>query len=333
MITNGSVFPVKHHIVLGGLGFIGSRLVTELIQQNQNCLVIDDESLGSKYNLLSLQNHPNLTIIFGDATDETIWHSAADWTKDSEILIWHLAANSDISAGSQNSELDVKNTFMTSVLLSRFIAKIQCKGVVFASSSAVYGELNSKTGFLEDQICTPQSYYGAAKLSSEYFLNITLSRQDIPLWIFRFANIVGVPATHGVIYDLIRKLSIASDQLQVLGDGKQCKTYLEVSDLISVMLTLVKDSATGIWNLGPGDEGITVAEIAQMIIDHVSPNAILVFGSDSRGWLGDVPIAKMNCSKLEQVLRRSFPSSAMAVHTAIHAIAIQLEIEFQCHNA
>jgi UDP-glucose 4-epimerase len=332
VIEVNSKFPTQQHIILGGLGFIGSRLVTELIRQNQICLVIDNESLGSTINLSLVEGHPNLTIILGDAAEEATWQSALKWTNDSAVFVWHLAANSDIAAGSSNSHLDVKNTFMTSVLLTDFIKDVKCTGVVFASSSAVYGELNSENGFLEEQVCTPQSYYGAAKLSSEYFLNIALSRRDIPFWIFRFANIVGSPATHGVIYDLLKKLSMDLSNLQILGDGNQCKSYLEVNDLVSTMLTLVTNSATGIWNLGPGDRGITVAEIAQLVVNHVAPNATLHFGIEPRGWLGDVPIAKMNCSKLEKLVGKNFPSSKQAVHVAIHEIASQLELEIQCLN-
>ena len=98
------------------------------------------------------------------------------------------------------------------------------------------------------------------------------------------------------------------------------------------MLKLVTNSSTGIWNLGPGDGGITVAEIAHLIINHVAPNATLHFVTESRGWLGDVPIAKMNCSKLERLIGGNFPSSEQAVHTAIHEIASQLELEVKCLN-
>jgi UDP-glucose 4-epimerase len=325
-------FPAKSHIVLGGLGFIGSRLILELLSLNQKCLIIDNESLGTRSNLKAFASHPNLTIITGDATEESIWHESLAWAKNSEILVWHFAANSDIAAGSFSLQPDLKNTLTSSTMLCKFVSKMDCKGVIFASSSAVYGELNSETGFLENQVCTPKSYYGAAKLASELFLGIALSRLNVPLWIFRFANIVGSPATHGVIFDLLRKLQIDGKNLQILGDGNQCKTYLEVSDLISCMFHLVDSSKVGIWNLGPGDEGVSVSEISKLLIDHISPNATLHFGTESRGWLGDVPLARMECSKLEQATGLTFPSSKSAVHSAIHQIATQLEITYVCHN-
>ncbi len=332
MDSNHISFPAKQHIVLGGLGFIGSRLVHELLRLNQIVLVIDNESLGSVENLISLKEHPNITIISNDALEESTWHFARDWAKTSETLVWHFAANSDIAAGSSNSKLDVRNTFLTSVHLSEFIPKLNCKGVVFASSSAVYGGINASDGFFEDQACMPQSYYGATKLASEHLLGIALSRLAIPFWIFRFANIVGSPATHGVIYDLLQKLSKDKIDLQILGDGKQRKTYLGVSDLISSMFTLVSKSEFGTWNLGPGDDGIAVAEIVEILIEHVAPNARLHFGTDSYGWLGDIPIAKMNCSKLESTIGKCLPSSHFAVHSAIHEIALQLEMSFVCHS-
>lgn len=325
-------FPAKHHIVLGGMGFIGSRLVIELIRLNQFCLVIDNESLGSLENLSPIATHPNLTTISNDALEESTWQLASKWVNDSDVFVWHLAANSDIAAGSTSSSLDVRNTLMSTVHLSEFITKINCKGVVFASSSAVYGDINAQDGFLEDQQCQPRSYYGATKLASEHLLEIATSRLSIPLWIFRFANIVGSPATHGVIYDLLQKLSKNQNDLYILGDGNQRKTYLGVFHLISCMLTLVGKSKSGVWNMGPGDNGITVAEIARLITEHAAPDAKLHFGTDPYGWVGDISIAKMNCFKLENEMRKSLPGSELAVHSAIHDIASQLEISFTCRS-
>jgi len=328
-----TAFPANRHIIVGGLGFIGSNLVNELILAGQKCLIIDNEYLGSLKNLGPVKTNTDFDLIIGDAAERNVWNLAAEWSENSGVLIWHLAANSDIAAGSSSSLSDIHNTLMTSVMLSESIRNLECKGLVFASSSAVYGELNSEIGFVENQQCLPQSYYGMSKLASEHLLGITLSRAQIPYWIFRFANIVGSPATHGVIYDLILKLIENPVSLEVLGDGKQCKTYLNVAELILMMINLVSSSNTGIWNLGPGDVGISVAEIAQLVVDHAAPEAILNFGEEDRGWLGDVPKARMNCSKLEAVIGNGHLSSGNAVHSAVHAISVQLGVNFICPSA
>jgi UDP-glucose 4-epimerase len=193
--------------------------------------------------------------------------------------------------------------------------------------------VNSDIGFSEEQVCHPESFYGVAKLSSEHVLRITLQRFQIPLWIFRFANIVGAPATHGVIYDLLLKIREDPDQLRVLGNGSQRKTYLHVQDLVKKMLELISFQREGIWNLGPGDDGILVSQIAGMISMHVAPNASISFGEQAYGWLGDVPVARMNCDKLLKDTAKMRFGSESAVHLAIHEIAQQLGMEFKCVSA
>lgn len=322
----------QFNLVVGGLGFIGSNLVRHLLRQGERCLVIDNEYLGLERNLIDVLDNPSLEILKLDASQPISWQLVQERIKHEKVFIWHLAANSDIATGSHTSIPDIENTLLTTVQLTEAISKINCQGVVFASSSAVYGELNAQTGFQENQRCIPESYYGIAKLTSEQILRISLERHEVPLWIYRFANIVGSPATHGVIFDLAIKMLQDPTKLDVLGDGNQCKTYLHVDELIDLMFRLLELKEGGVWNIGPGDAGTTVSAIAEMLVQHVAPDAVIKYAESKIGWLGDVSIARMDCSKLALDIPLKNLQSGEAIHRALHAILEQLGMEFKCDS-
>jgi len=326
-------FAPKFNLVVGGLGFIGSNLVRHLLTLGERCLVIDNEYLGLEKNLSDVLENPSLEILKLDARQPNTWQLVHERIGSKEVFIWHLAANSDIATGSQTSVPDIENTLLTTVQLSEALSKLNCQGLVFASSSAVYGEINAQSGFKEHQKCLPESFYGVSKLASEHILRITLERLAIPLWIYRFANIVGSPATHGVIFDLAIKLEQDPTKLNVLGDGTQCKTYLHVNDLIDLMCRLLETAGGGVWNLGPGDTGTLVSTIAEMLAQHFAPHAVIKYADSKTGWPGDVGIARMDCSRLAQNIPVENLQSEEAIHRAIHEILDQLGMEFQCDSA
>jgi len=320
------------NVVLGGLGFIGSNVIKHLVKAKEKCIIVDNEVLGHDSNLGNVLGSPLLNVMKLDATNQLTWTKIRESCKDANLRIWHLAANSDISLGAQTLLPDVKNTLETTVMLVENMVNLPISEVVFASSSAVYGVKNGEVGFKETQHCFPISYYGVSKLTSEQLLEIACERLKIPLWNFRFANIVGTPSTHGVIFDFVTNLISSSDKLMVRGNGNQCKTYLHVDDLIRLMDYLLQEKFTGTWNIGPGDRGITVSEIASMTISHLSPLTSIQYEVSEEGWPGDVPLARLNCTKMNAVIPFMVKGSKDAVHQAIHEVSSQFGLKFICNS-
>jgi UDP-glucose 4-epimerase len=143
--------------------------------------------------------------------------------------------------------------------------------------------------------------------------------------IFRFPNVVGVPATHGVIVDFIRKLKVIPDRLDVLGNGTQRKAYIHVADLVDAMLYIVENGAkaVNVFNIGPADDGVTVKYIAEKVREAVSPGAVIQFGDEDRGWVGDVPRFRYAVDRLVELGWTPKRHSADAIHRAIQEIAEQ----------
>jgi len=321
------------HLLVGGTGFIANELIKSLLEIDCEILCIDDDTsnnFGTTNERFS--KHSKIKFYLGDVNYETTIDWIIQQAGDSPVTIWHLAANSDIRSGSSSPNLDAQKTFLTSISVCNLIDRLKVDYVNFASTSAVYGELSDGGRFVEDSICSPISYYGIAKHSSEQFLEIKTSSSNVPLLIFRFANIVGAPATHGVIYDFIKKMKTQNEVLEVLGNGTQTKSYLHVESLVKMMLNLWVKKETGIFNLGPGDTGITVRQIAECVVDHLLEPKKIEYGESPRGWEGDAVRVLMDTSKLESIFAAAKISSSQAIHRAVHEIAGQLELAITCRN-
>jgi UDP-glucose 4-epimerase len=306
-------------LIIGGAGFIGSVLIKEMLKDDQvEIIVFDKLSLGSaKYIDSSIVEFHEIDI---KNTEE-----ARNILQDHAIEeVWHLAANSDIPAGVEDINVDLEDTFMSTVSTLEIMKSIGCKKLYFASSSAIYGFNESR---LHEDIgpLLPISNYGAMKLASEALISASFESFLDKVCIYRFPNVVGIPATHGVILDLINKLEKNNEILEVLGNGKQQKTYLHVSELVEAMLFINNNTGDGMnyYNIGAADDGVFVKQIAEEVVKEVSPNAKIKYQNADRGWVGDVPRFFYSVKKLQDLGWSPKMSSLEAIKKAVKEIASQ----------
>ncbi len=296
----------NNHILFGGLGFIGQNLAARLLTDGHKVLIIDKDQWQIGIAFKTLLTNENCKIFREDINRdvEGIIECIQDFLGDGHnTSIWHLAANSDIMAGNSNIEVDLNDTFLTTINILKICEKLNLKSLNFSSSSAVYGNSeNNINGFAEDSATNPISNYGAMKLASEAVIRSAYQKYLDKCLIFRFPNVIGVPATHGVIKDFILKLKKNPKVLVVLGDGNQNKPYLHVSDLVDAMLHLhVHYQAPRfleVINIGSPYENVFVKEIARQVCNLVSPKADIIYGSTPYGWLGDMPQVWFDIRKL-----------------------------------
>lgn len=308
------------NIVFGGAGFIGSNLVRHFKDNGQRVIVFDDMSLGSLENINFLDGRD---IVIGDINCDNAIEILELRIRDlnpNDIKVWHLAANSDIVSGVDDSNVDFKKTFLTTQNILKFMRRQNLTKLYFSSTSAVYGDKGEQPIAETSPSLHPISNYGAYKLASEAI--ISAAREDflVDVVIFRFPNVVGTPATHGVILDFFNKLKENPDQLLVLGDGSQKKSYIYIDDLISAMLlctNLTHSERLPIFNIGNIDDGTLVREIAEIVVNKVSPNAQIKYGTEPRGWKGDVPRFNYNISKIEQLGWQPLFTSSEAIKRTI----------------
>jgi len=319
---------VKVSVVAGGAGFIGANLCKRLVLEGRTVVVIDNLLRGSREYLNGGAAASRLVFVEADLAERNQAEDAfAKATSFGEIdEVWHLAANSDIPAGVANADVDLKDTFLTTGEILRCMKAHEIGALYFASSSAIYGDLGDQA--LHENIgpLLPISNYGAMKLASEALISAAAESHLGRACLFRFPNVVGVPATHGVILDFVRKLKVDINNLDVLGDGTQRKAYLHVSDLVAAMLLIRSHSDTSkVYpiNIGPVDEGVYVRWIADQVVKRVAPAATIRFGSGNRGWVGDVPKFHYSTEKLQGLGWKPQLGSETAVLRAIDEIATQ----------
>jgi len=315
------------HLITGGAGFIGVNLARRLLEQGQTVIALDDLSLGKLEFVAPLTRFPDFSFVKVDcSSSDDISKALAKIHERTPVSdVWHLAANSNIAAGVADPRIDLTRTFLTTFEVLAAMRQTGIGVLHFASSSAVYGDaggaaVDENWGPLE-----PISNYGAMKLASEAQIRAAcesfLTRADI----FRFPNVVGTPATHGVIVDLIAKGRATPHEIEVLGDGTQRKIYLHVQDLVEAMLFITShaDARYNVYNIGPADDGVTVREIAEMVRDRVAQGGAIRYGAGNKGWVGDVPRFRYATDKLIALGWKSSRNSAAAIRTAVNEIADQ----------
>lgn len=307
-------------LVIGGGGFIGSHLCKALLKAGNQVICIDNFSIGTKSNIQEIKQNNDFMLYEADAS---IKKSLDDiFKKERPEYVFHLAANSDIQASASNPDIEYKNTYTTTFQTLSCMRKYNVKKLFFASTSAVYGD---KRGVLLDETTpelSPISYYGAAKLGSEALISAFSYMNDIEALIFRFPNVIGPKLTHGVIYDFYQKLQKNQKQLQILGDGKQSKPYIYVTDLINAIMMFKEKRKKGIAIYNVGVEGETsVTQIADIICKEMKLSDVeYVYTGGESGWKGDVPRFQYCIEKIHKAGWMASYSSDEAVKKTVRDI-------------
>ncbi|WP_252698776.1 NAD-dependent epimerase/dehydratase family protein [Natronosalvus vescus] len=278
-------------LVTGGAGFVGSHLVERLIAQGDDVVVVDDLS-NSREEWVT----DEATLFQRDLTNSDALEGVL--TPDTDI-VYHLAALKTVNTEQPHDQFRA-NTTMTSNVLQA-MESVGVGNLAYTSSSTVYGEAPRPTpedfGPLE-----PISVYGASKLADEGLLSTYGYSHDFQIWNFRFANVVGSRLRGAVVPDFIGKLSQNPDRLEILGNGRQEKSYLHVTDCIDALLTVV-DSVTGplnSFNIGTRTT-TSVRRIAEIVTEEMDVDPTYEYRGGDRGWKGDVPKMQLSIEKLSML--------------------------------
>jgi len=313
MLKNRSI------LVTGGAGFIGSHLVERLLLDNE-VTVLDNFSSGRIEFLEPYRDIPDFHLLTGDLMNPKILDNAVS----GKDFIFHLAANPDVKLGSEDTHVHLEQNVLATYNLLEAMRKNDVRQMAFTSTSTVYGEAA--------QVPTPEDYgpllpislYGASKLSCEALISSYCHTFQMQSWIYRFANIVGERGTHGVLVDFIRKLRENSGKLEILGSGKQRKSYLEVKDCILAMIHAVEHSSgeVNVFNIG-SEDSVDVTEIADIVVGQMGLDGVeynYTGGIDGRGWRGDVKLMLLSIEKIKRLGWSPELGSARALEVAVRAL-------------
>ncbi len=307
--------------VTGGAGFIGTHLVRKLLKENYQVIVYDNFS--SSVSQASQKSSKNLKVIKADVLDSKTLQKNIE----NSDIVFHLCANADVRKGGLQTDLDLQQEAIATYNVLEAMRVHKIKKIVFPSSMTVYGKVTEKTVSEMYGPCLPISLYGAGKLASEGLISAFSESFGIQSWIFRFSNVIGGRATHGVIFDLIRKLIKDPYQLEVLGNGNQTKPYIYISDALNGMF-FAQHKARGqinIYNIGTSDS-VSVKDIVTIIINLMKLKKVkLKYAKTTYGWVGDVPTINLDISKLSNLgftpTYSSFQAVELTVRDLLHETA------------
>ncbi len=262
---------------------------------------------------------PNFQFISGEASDTSM---LVDTFKDVDTVI-HLASNPNIAAAMNNPRIDFQQGTALSESIVEAVRISRVNTVLYASGSGVYGDVAFKPIKETDQLL-PVSPYGASKLAGEALLSAYAYMFDFRAIAFRFANVVGPRQTHGVGFDFLNKLMKNANELEILGDGTQSKSYIHINDIVSGVLHAENLSTNffEVYNISTPDfiSVRNIAEIAVEVMGLNRENVNFKFGESDRGWKGDVPKIQLSSEKLISTGWKSTLTSTEAIRSSLNSM-------------
>jgi UDP-glucose 4-epimerase len=303
-------------VVTGGAGLVGSHLAAHLVDDN-DVVAVDDLSKGERDRVPDAARFVEADVRDPDAVAEVV-------TPETDV-VFHLAAYTDTNHDRPRQMFE-ENTEMTYTLLQR-ADEVDVDGFAFTSSSTVYGEAPRPTP--EDYApLEPISEYGASKLADEGLVSTYAHSYDLQAWVFRFANIVGPYQRGNVVPDFIEKLLADPERLEILGDGRQEKSYMHVTDCVDAMCHVVSeaDADYNVYNLGTRTT-TSVTRIADIVAEELGVDPDYEYTGGDRGWRGDVPRMRLSVEKLSALGWVAEGSSEDAVRRATRQLYEELATE------
>lgn len=309
-------------LITGGAGFIGSHLVRRLLEREdiKRVVALDNFTSGQRSHLQDLSNDQRLVVVETDLKDIAKVKQAMTGCD----AVFHLAANPDIAKAVTQPDIDFwEGTYLAQNVLEAMRVN-GVRRIFYTSGSGIYGE-NPAEAFGEDYgPCIPISTYGASKMACEGLIAAYCHMFGFWARAFRFANVVGPRQTHGVGYDFVRRMRSDPTRLRILGDGTQRKSYIHVEDVLNAVFATAEapDKNYDVFNVAT-DDYITVREIADLAVELCGLPGESVryeFTGGDRGWKGDVPIVRFDCTKIKALGWRCRRSSREALADAISAM-------------
>jgi UDP-glucose 4-epimerase len=312
----------KRYFIVGGGGFIGSHFTDRLLGHaaTTGVTIYDNFSSGRKWHYDKHLDDPRLSVSEGDAKDLATLSEAL---KGHDVVI-HLASNPDIAKAVSQPDIDFyEGTLLTQQVLEA-MRRTGVTTVLYASGSGVYGDLHETEATEDHPVGRPISTYGASKIACEAMISAYCFMFGLRGRAFRFGNVVGPRQTHGVGFDFLHRLLRDPSRLDILGDGRQSKSYIHVEDVVDAVLRAAgtPEPAFDVFNVATGDY-ITVTEIAQLAVDCIglAPGTVQYrYSGGDRGWKGDVPIVRLATSHIRSLGWAPRRSSREAMRDAMRSM-------------
>lgn len=281
--------------ITGGAGFIGSHLTDRLLAEGHAVTVYDNLSTGFQEFLAEAAEQPRFQFIHGDTLDASGLIDAMA----GHDLVFHLAANADVRHGTEHPDKDLEQNTIATFNVLEGMRTNGVRQIAFTSTGSIYGEPEVFPTPEDCPFPVQTSLYGASKLACEGLIEAYCEGFGFQGWIFRLVSILGERYSHGHVSDFCKKLLDNPHEIEVLGNGKQRKSYLYVHDCIEAILVAIDraEDKVNVFNLGT-DEYCTVDDSLDWITEHLGLNPARCYTGGAHGWIGDSPFIFLDCRKI-----------------------------------
>jgi UDP-glucose 4-epimerase len=289
---------MRRYFITGGAGFIGSSLTDRLLSQGHAVTVYDNLSTGHPRFLEPARKSANFKFVQGDIFDLPALKNAIA----GHDVVFHIAANADVRFGLEHPEKDLRNNTIGTFNVLEAMREHKIKTIAFSSTGSIYGEPEV---FPTPETCPfpiQTSLYGASKLAGEGLIAAYATGYGLRAYIFRFVSILGERYSHGHVFDFYRKLLANPNEIEVLGNGKQRKSYLYIQDCLDAIF-LAMEKATesvNIFNLGRDEIG-SVDQSLDCIEMELNLKPKRKYAGGERGWIGDSPFILLDTARIKSL--------------------------------
>lgn len=285
------------YLVTGGAGFIGSHIVDELLKKGNKVIVYDNFSTGKQLFIKHNLKNKSFKLIKGDVLDNKKINQAM---RNVDFII-HLAAHADVKLGFINHDIDHVQNLETTRSVLEAMKRNNIKKIAFASTSSVYGDAKIHPT-PEIYPLEPTSLYGATKAACESYIQAYANYYNWQIFIFRFVSFIGERYTHGIIYDILKKVKRNPKRLELLSDGTPKKSSVYIKDGIRAIFKIINLSSDqiNIYNIGH-DDVLTVDEIVNIILESANIQITKKYLGGDRGWKGDNNFVYLDNRKLKRM--------------------------------
>jgi UDP-glucose 4-epimerase len=284
--------------ITGVGGFVGSHVADRLLADGHHVVGYDNFSTGQRRFLDDAGRSDRFTLIEGDTLASDRLTAAMRGCE----FVFHLAANADVRFGVEHPRKDLEQNTIATFNVLEAMRVNGIRRIVFSSTGSVYGEPAIHPTPETAPFPAQTSLYGASKLAGEGLIQAYCEGFGFQGFIFRFVSILGERYSHGHVFDFYQQLRVKPDELRVLGDGRQRKSYLYVQDCIDAILTVIdrSDEPVNVFNLGT-DEYCQVNDSIGWIAGHLGLDPVRVYAGGERGWIGDSPFIFLDTVKIRSL--------------------------------
>lgn len=269
---------MRHNLITGGAGFVGSHLAEALLQNGEEVTIVDDLSTGAIRNLDGFRGHPNLKLHIASIADVALMSELVDRAD----RVWHLAAAVGVRLILDKPVHTIETNIRgTEIVLS--LAAKKNKQVLVTSTSEVYGK-SSKVPFAEGDdlvfgsTTRPRWAYACSKAIDEFLALAYYNEHQTPVVIVRLFNTVGPRQTgeYGMVIPRFVNQALNNETVTVYGDGSQTRAFGHVLDVVDALIKLMNTpSAYGeVFNVG-NDQEISIYDLAKLVLQETASESSL----------------------------------------------------------